>query len=291
MYKWKDIAISVLLVLCICCSVTAAIKTGVIAGPQGEQGVQGEKGEQGEQGPIGLTGPQGIQGETGEQGSQGIQGPKGDTGAQGIQGIQGPKGDTGATGATGPQGEKGDTGMTGATGAKGDKGDTGESGLTPYIGENGNWWIGAEDTGVLAKGQINIATSYWVWQDFTLRIEKLNLLTLYQYSKYLDLSKTVIGNYDSSVNGRVSFQSSDPDIIIIDAYICYSKSSNGTYGGYTMTKCVEMGWTNFSADYSELWVPATGVGSTDYTGTQTQALPDGASIILIGQERVLVHQD
>ena len=29
----------------------------------------------------------------------------------------------------------------------------GEDGLTPYIGENGNWWIGEEDTGVVANGE------------------------------------------------------------------------------------------------------------------------------------------
>lgn len=28
----------------------------------------------------------------------------------------------------------------------------GADGLTPYIGENGNWWIGAEDTGVNGSG-------------------------------------------------------------------------------------------------------------------------------------------
>lgn len=30
----------------------------------------------------------------------------------------------------------------------------GKDGLTPYIGENGNWWIGDEDTGVKATGEI-----------------------------------------------------------------------------------------------------------------------------------------
>lgn len=29
----------------------------------------------------------------------------------------------------------------------------GEDGLTPYIGDNGNWWIGNEDTGVMADGE------------------------------------------------------------------------------------------------------------------------------------------
>lgn len=29
---------------------------------------------------------------------------------------------------------------------------TGDDGLTPYVGENGNWWLGSEDTGILARG-------------------------------------------------------------------------------------------------------------------------------------------
>ena len=37
-------------------------------------------------------------------------------------------------------------------GEKGEKGDAGKDGLTPFIGENGNWWIGATDTGVSATG-------------------------------------------------------------------------------------------------------------------------------------------
>lgn len=31
-------------------------------------------------------------------------------------------------------------------------------GITPHIGENGNWWIGADDTGVKAKGEDYILT-------------------------------------------------------------------------------------------------------------------------------------
>lgn len=30
----------------------------------------------------------------------------------------------------------------------------GKDGLTPYIGLNGNWWIGEEDTGVQAQGEV-----------------------------------------------------------------------------------------------------------------------------------------
>lgn len=138
MFKWKDIIITVLLVLCICCSVVASIKTGVITGPQGAQGIQGEQGEQGEQGPIGLTGPQG------EKGEQGIQGEKGE------QGIQGEKGEQGIQGLTGPQGPAGIDG---------------KDGLTPYIGKDGLWYIGDTCTNVSAtktviETQIKYQTKY-----------------------------------------------------------------------------------------------------------------------------------
>lgn len=285
MFKWKDLLICVLLIACICCSVTAALKTGVIAGPQGIQGVQGEKGEQGEQGPTGLTGPQGIQGETGEQGPQGIQGLKGDTGAQGIQGIQGPKGDTGATGATGPKGEKGDTGKQGIQGVKGD---TGESGLTPYIGENGNWWIGTEDTGVLAAGQVYVTTSYWVWQDFEIIVESIDLLNIHNYYDYFDFTSCSIGNYTSSINGRLKTSTSNRDVKVSEAYIVYELCDNNHFNidgkWYTIDACIANGWTNFSSDFTELWIPISTYG------IDTSNL-EYAHLVIIGQERVLVHQD
>ena len=127
---------------------------------------------------------------TGDTGATGEKGDKGDTGATGPQGEKGEKGDKGDTGATGEKGDKGDTGAAGkdgvtplfrvnletnkweisydngvtwtayaqATGDKGDKGDQGDKGdkgdpgLIPYIGVNGNWWLGATDTGVAAAG-------------------------------------------------------------------------------------------------------------------------------------------
>lgn len=60
--------------------------------------------------------------------------------------IKGPKGDPGAKG---DPGEKGDTG---AQGAKGDAGAAGADGITPTIGDNGNWFLGAEDTGKPSRG-------------------------------------------------------------------------------------------------------------------------------------------
>lgn len=110
--KWKDIITWFLLAVCIVCSVTASIKTGVVEGKQGIQGIQGEKGDKGEQGIQGEKGEQGI------QGIQGIQGEKGDQGIQGIQGIQGEQGIQGIQGEQGVQGKKGD---------KGEKGEKGES--------------------------------------------------------------------------------------------------------------------------------------------------------------------
>ena len=43
----------------------------------------------------------------------------------------------------------------GKDGADGKDGENGKDGLTPFIGENGNWWIGATDTGVKAAADNN----------------------------------------------------------------------------------------------------------------------------------------
>lgn len=89
---------------------------------------------------------QNIKGPRGDRGLQGIQGEKGLTGERGLQGIQGvpgEKGDQGPRGLTGPQGP---TGATGATGPKG------TDGITPTIGTNGNWFLGATDTGKPSRG-------------------------------------------------------------------------------------------------------------------------------------------
>ena len=135
-------------------------------------------GDKGDTGATGAKGDKGDTGATGAQGEKGDKGDKGDTGATGEKGDKGDKGDTGAAGkdgvtplfrvnletnkweisydngvtwtayaqATGDKGDKGDQGE------KGDKGDKGDPGLIPYIGVNGNWWLGATDTGVAATG-------------------------------------------------------------------------------------------------------------------------------------------
>lgn len=42
--------------------------------------------------------------------------------------------------------------LKGAPGAAGTNGKDGENGETPYVGENGNWYIGADDTGKPSRG-------------------------------------------------------------------------------------------------------------------------------------------
>lgn len=49
-------------------------------------------------------------------------------------------------------GTDGTNGTNGTDGTNGTNGTNGTDGKTPYIGANGNWWIGGEDTGVLASG-------------------------------------------------------------------------------------------------------------------------------------------
>ena len=57
----------------------------------------------------------------------------------------------GADGLNGKPGSDGKPGADGEAGKPGSDGKPGADGKTPYIGDNGNWWIGDEDTGVLAE--------------------------------------------------------------------------------------------------------------------------------------------
>lgn len=125
-------------------------------GDKGDPGEQGPKGEPGDTGPAGANGTDGITPSIGKNGnwylgttdtgkpSRGEKGDKGDPGAKGDPGEQGPKGETGAPGEQGPKGEPGDTGPAGASGT---------DGITPTIGENGNWYLGATDTGKPSRGE------------------------------------------------------------------------------------------------------------------------------------------
>ena len=125
-------------------------------GDKGDPGEQGPKGEPGDTGPAGASGTDGITPTIGENGnwylgatdtgkpSRGAKGDPGADGAKGDPGERGPKGETGAPGEQGPKGEPGDTGPAGASGT---------DGITPTIGENGNWYLGATDTGKPSRGE------------------------------------------------------------------------------------------------------------------------------------------
>ena len=72
-----------------------------------------------------------------------------------------PAGEGGGSGTPGTSPHIGDNGnwWIGATdtgvkaqGPQGDPGSPGDPGTSPHIGDNGNWWIGATDTGVKAQG-------------------------------------------------------------------------------------------------------------------------------------------
>ena len=115
-------------------------ETEWLASLKGEPGAAGASGKDGENGKTPYVGDNGNwyigADDTGKpsRGAKGEKGEKGDTGAQGIQGEQG---------IQGVQGEKGEKGDTGAAGA---------DGKTPYVGDNGNWYIGADDTGKPSRG-------------------------------------------------------------------------------------------------------------------------------------------
>lgn len=140
------------------------ITMGVKAtGQQGEEGAPGRDGTDGEM-PRLMIGSDGYWyisydegmnwtslgvNAMGEKGEKGDKGDKGDTGEKGDKGDPGEKGDRGDTGYTGFPGQKGEKGDTGPSGRDGKDG---SDGLIPYIGINGNWWIGATDTGIKATG-------------------------------------------------------------------------------------------------------------------------------------------
>ena len=125
-------------------------------GDKGDPGEQGPKGEPGDTGPAGASGTDGITPSIGENGNWYLgttdtgkpsRGEKGDKGDPGAKGDPGDKGDPGAKGDPGEQGPKGEPGDTGPAGA------SGTDGITPTIGENGNWYLGATDTGKPSRGE------------------------------------------------------------------------------------------------------------------------------------------
>ena len=124
-------------------------------GATGATGAKGEKGDPGDKGAKGDKGDPGAKGDPGEPGATGPQGPKG---ADGITPTIGANGnwylgttDTGKP-SRGATGAKGDPGAAGAKGDPGEPGAAGKDGITPHIGTNGNWYLGATDTGKPSRG-------------------------------------------------------------------------------------------------------------------------------------------
>lgn len=118
----------------------AWVNNGPLQGAKGDKGDKGDPFVYSDFTPAQLAALKGEKGDKGDQGEQGIQGVPGE---QGVQGIQGVPGADGAPGAKGDPGEKG---------AKGDPGAPGANGITPTIGKNGNWYLGATDTGKPSRG-------------------------------------------------------------------------------------------------------------------------------------------
>lgn len=122
--------------------------------------LKGEPGEKGEPGADGAPGQNGADGAPGADGfsptataSETTYGARititdknGTTEAQVLNGKDG------RDGADGQPGRDGTDGAPGRDGVDGQPGKDGTDGITPTIGDNGNWFLGATDTGISAKG-------------------------------------------------------------------------------------------------------------------------------------------
>ena len=125
--------------------------------------LKGEPGEKGEDGSPGQNGADGAPGADGysptasvEQIADGakitITDKSGTTEAVVKNGKDGANGRDGADGQPGRDGTDGAPGRDGVDGQPGKDGTDGTDGITPTIGDNGNWFLGATDTGISAKG-------------------------------------------------------------------------------------------------------------------------------------------
>ena len=123
-----------------------------------------------------------LKGEPGEKGADGSPGQNGADGAPGADGYSptasveqstdgakititdksgtteavvknGKDGANGRDGADGQPGRDGTDGAPGRDGVDGQPGKDGKDGITPTIGDNGNWYLGAEDTGKPSRGE------------------------------------------------------------------------------------------------------------------------------------------
>lgn len=100
----------------------------------------------------GADGAKGDKGDPGEKGDKGDAFTYADFTAAQLAALKGEKGDPGEKGNTGATGPAGPAGVPGKDGPKGDPGVPGKDGVTPTIGSNGNWYLGAEDTGKPSRG-------------------------------------------------------------------------------------------------------------------------------------------
>ena len=113
---------------------------------------RGEKGDKGEPGAAGAPGKDGAKGDPGAAGQDGhspvVTATKsGKTTTISVDGAAIATVEDGADGAPGKNGVDGKPGTAGADGAKG------ADGITPHIGDNGNWYLGATDTGKPSRGE------------------------------------------------------------------------------------------------------------------------------------------
>ena len=122
--------------------------------------LKGEPGEKGEDGSPGQNGADGAPGADGyspaasvEQSADGakitITDKSGTTEAVVKNGKDGANG---RDGADGQPGRDGTDGAPGRDGVDGQPGKDGKDGITPTIGDNGNWFLGATDTGKPSRG-------------------------------------------------------------------------------------------------------------------------------------------
>lgn len=143
-----------------------------VADLKGADGAKGDKGDTGVPGPAGAPGKDGAPGAAGQDGHSpvvtatksgkattiSVDGTAiatvedGADGAPGKDGSPGAKGDKGETGPQGPKGDPGPAGAPGKDGTNGKPGAAGADGITPTIGSNGNWFLGATDTGKPSRG-------------------------------------------------------------------------------------------------------------------------------------------
>ena len=148
--------------------------TEQLAALKGDAGAPGAAGESGADGKSAYQ----IAIDNGFVGSQSewLASLKGATGASGAPGKDGASGSPGADGITPTIGTNGnwflgatDTGKP-SRGAKGDTGASGSpgaDGVTPHIGENGNWYIGSADTGKPSRGAKGDKGDPFTYSDFT----------------------------------------------------------------------------------------------------------------------------